>query len=120
MSKAKKVLLSLAAVAALALGAVKAKERMDYIHEGTPYLVGHCFLMKEDGSALLLPKTVEATRQDTGKEETVYLGVISLMGGLIQLPMPLEIRSTNEAIKKLKAEDKIQEVNCETGEPLTK
>ena len=116
MSKAKKALLSLAAVAALAVGGLKVKQHMDYIHEGTPYLKGKCFLM-EDSTGLAIADVVKL-QDESGKEVEVYVGVIVV--GPFQIPQPLDIRKTNKGLPEMVKAGQAQEVNCETGEPVSK
>lgn len=112
LSKLKKALAVLAALAALAGIGSGAK----YYYEGRPYLVGKCFML-EDGTGLAIVKEIEGKDQE-GKTHKAYLGVI--MVGPFQLPQALKIREANKLIKQLLKEKKAEEVNCETGEPVSK
>lgn len=107
---------SLAALLIVAAASVSGIKYLEY-RETQPYLKGHCFLLKEDGSYVMFADVVKGL-DDKGEEKKAYGAII--MVAPFELPITLDITKANKLIKDLQKSDKITEVNCENGSPLDK
>lgn len=113
MSKLKKGILAIMVGAVAALGVLKYQD----MQLDKPTLIGHCFLSDDQSTALIFDQVVPA-EDENGKTVDTY-GVIVMVGPL-QIPRLFDIRKANEGIKKQLKEGNMIEVNCETGQPLSK
>lgn len=118
MTKNLKLALSALALLALAASGVAAKKHMDYVHAGQPYLKGHCFVDPKQGVGLAIVDS--ATLKDQkGNDVEAYLTEMVL--GPISLNGPaLEVREANKELADAVKAGKLEEVNCENGEPISK
>lgn len=113
MSKTKKIALSLL----IAVGVAVSGHAYKNYREGLPFLKNHCYVSPEDGTALLIGDAVKVIDKN-GKEIQVYVGTVVL--GPFSIKAPLDIRKTNKMIPAMVKAGKLEEVNCETGQPLGK
>ena len=113
MSKATKLLASLLALVALAAGGLLYKNHL----ENSPHLVGKCYVDKEQGIGLAIVDA-PTMENEKGEEVQVYVGLVVL--GPFQIPQPLDIKKANKDIPKMVKEGLLDEVNCATGEPISK
>ena len=104
---------TLALALTLALGAAAGGK---YYYDGTPHLLGHCYVF--NGTLLIrLVDTVKA-KTESGKDATAYVVVKQL--GPFSIPMAFEVRDTNAGIAMDLKSGKLAELDCKTGEPLGK
>jgi len=117
----KKKLAKKLGLAALAL-ALAAGASLGYKHhrEGQPYLVGRCFVDKQNPAMLAVVESQKLPTRE-GKEVLAYLTVIVLDSpmGQISLDGPaLEVREANKGLREAVQAGKLKELNCETGEEI--